>query len=157
MKKILFVCTGNTCRSPIAEAIARSVLPAGWKDEFEFSSAGTAAWSGLPASSMAVDVLNEDGIDLSDHLSRLMTKKLGKEADLIVTMTEAQRRDILAVFPGEEGRIITLGALDGSRRDPDIEDPVGGTREIYIKSREDIKGLVYKLIDYLADRYKVAR
>lgn len=157
MKKIIFVCTGNTCRSPIAEAIARSALPSAWKNEFEFSSAGTAAWDGLPASSMAVDVLNEEGIDLSNHLSKLMTKKLGEEADLIVTMTEAQRRDILAVFPGEEGRIIALGSLDRSRSDPDIEDPVGGTRDVYIKSREDIKGLVYKLIDYLADKYELAR
>ena len=157
MNKIVFICTGNTCRSPMAEAILRSRLPDALKDKFEISSAGVFAWDGEPASSQAIKVLEEIGIDLSGHRARRMTEEITRDAALVVAMTEAHRLQVLADSPSAESKVILLGSLDGSRNDADIADPIGGSKDVFTAARDEIAELVDRLIDYLFERFEIER
>lgn len=109
MKKILFVCTGNTCRSPMAEHIARRLLERkGLKGEIAVASAGLAALPGAPASAEARDVLAGMGIDLSRHQAVQLNRKQVEEADLIFTMTASQKRQLLELYPEARGKVFVL-------------------------------------------------
>ncbi|MFM1904595.1 MAG: hypothetical protein RLZZ440_2495 [Planctomycetota bacterium] len=131
---VLFVCTGNTCRSPMAEALFRSLaaerLGCG-PDEIErhgvvVASAGLAAWAGGPASGQAVETVASLGGDLRGHESQPLTEALVRQADVILTMTASHRAAILAQFPEAGGRVEMLSP---DRRD--VLDPIGGSLETY--------------------------
>ncbi len=154
-KKVLFVCTGNACRSPMAAAIMTERLAARKIGGIEIESAGTAAFDGMRASTNAAKVLEEIGIDLSGHRARLLTKRMLDEADLVVTMTEDQRQDLHDLSPGSVGKVIVLGELDRRRKDPDVEDPIGGDEARYRNTREEISKLVDLLIDYAAEFFRL--
>jgi len=131
---VLFVCTGNTCRSPMAEAIFRDLVAQRFgcsPEEVEsrgvlVASAGIAAWAGGRASEHAVEVMREMGIDLSEHASQPLTEDLVHQADVIWTMTAAHRAALLAQFPEAAGRVEVLAP---DRRD--VLDPIGGPRSTY--------------------------
>jgi protein-tyrosine-phosphatase len=156
MKRILFVCTGNSCRSPMAEALAAARLPEPMRDSFVLSSAGTSAFDGMQAATNAIKVLAEIGIDLSAHRARLLTKGMVDEADLVVVMAEAHREEILDLAPGSAGKVILLGELDNTRESPDVSDPIGGDEEVYRKTRDEIGSLVAQLTDYLSEIFRVS-
>jgi len=126
---VLLVCTGNTCRSPIAEALCRRLLAGRLgcsSDELDergviVISAGIAAMAGGRASAEAVEVAAEMGLDLSGHQSQPLTEPLVRHADMIYTMTRAHREAIVAQWPGAAERTWLLGT-DGT----DISDPIGG-------------------------------
>ena len=123
---ILLVCSGNTCRSPMAEAVLRNKLA---RDDdlagVVVGSAGTSAWDGTPASEGAYLVALERGLDLSEHRARALTADQVRDADLILTMTEAQARRVAEV--GGEQKVHVLGEFvgnpEGSR---EVPDPMGG-------------------------------
>ncbi len=111
IQRILFVCTGNTCRSAMAEALFRKML----QDELgeaaaaiEVLSAGTWTFDGSAASPNAITVMAEAGIDLSGHRSRQITTDLLQSVDLILTMTEEQKEDVLQLAPTVGERLFTL-------------------------------------------------
>jgi len=131
---VLLVCTGNTCRSPMAEAICRRLLAEKLDceaDDLEgrgiiVASAGIAAMLGGRASNEAAEVLREMDINLGDHQTQPLTGQLVRQADLIYTMTRSHREAIVAQWPESAERTHLLCA-DGS----DIADPIGGTVEVY--------------------------
>jgi protein-tyrosine phosphatase len=138
---ILLVCTGNTCRSPMAEGLARKMIAERLQctpDELHdrgvlVLSAGIAANLGSAASSEGVEVLKPLGIDLSAHESQPVTEQLIKHADVIWTMTRSHRQAILDQWPEAASRTFTL-SLDNR----DIADPIGGPVEYYRKCAAQI-------------------
>lgn len=109
MKRILFVCTGNTCRSLMAEGIALKMLRSlNLEGEIEVSSAGLAAFPDAPGSPEALGVLSGEGIDLSDHRAVQLNSEMVRRADLILTMTASQKRQVLELFPEARGKVYIL-------------------------------------------------
>lgn len=135
---ILFVCTGNTCRSAMAAAIMNKIALDNDLD-VRIDSAGIFAEEGLKASENAVLALNEIGIDLSEHRTKGISEELINSSDLILTMTEGHKRLLKTTAPKE---IFTL--LEYAGGSGDVFDPYGGDLEEY---RETAKEIYDALVD----------
>jgi protein-tyrosine-phosphatase len=149
MKKILFVCTGNTCRSSMAEAIATNLIKQkGLGDRFIFTSAGTWALDGSPASENAVEALKAYNIDLSSHRAQRVNQDIVNQADLILTMTAGHKAMLQELFPASLDKLYTLYEYlgDTSR---DVDDPFGGSLAVYEESAAELKSAVEELLKKL--------
>ena len=144
MKKILFVCSGNTCRSPLAEGIAKKVLSQTVDGGLEVLSAGTSTVDGFPASEFSVEVADDNGIDISGHQSQFLSATLVREADLIVTMGRNHRETVLVIDPDaiEYTKTLTEFSADLSG---DIPDPIGGSREVYSSTYSAIEHCISEM------------
>lgn len=132
---IAIVCTGNTCRSPMAETLLRDKLVKvfGRDDAAAVVSAGLAAAAGMGASDGSIEVMGQRDLDLTGHCSTPLSDEIMQTADVILTMTRGHRRAILAAWPSLADRVHTL------RRDGgDVTDPVGQPVEIYQSCADQI-------------------
>ena len=128
--RVLFVCSGNTCRSPLAVAVLRRMLDEAGRQDITVESAGTGAYDGAPASEGAFLVALEEGLDLSAHRARLLDRELVAEADLILTMSGGHLARVERL--GGEGKAYVLGAYaNASPADSELKDPYGGDVEGY--------------------------
>jgi len=146
-KIILFVCTGNSCRSVMAEYLLRSKLLG--RDDVEVVSAGTGVYFKSPASHETLSVLREYGIDASGHMSRPLGRIMLRKSDLIFAMTRAHRMQIMDLTPAVEKRVYLLKEFADSRAhetDPDVPDPIGQGHAEYQECLLTIQEAVDKII-----------
>jgi protein-tyrosine-phosphatase len=149
---LLLVCTGNTCRSPMAEVLCRDILAKRFGcsiGELEdrgviVMSAGIAAMVGGRASPEAVQTMAKLGLDIRDHATQPLTEQLVRQADVILTMTRSHREAIVAQWPAAAERTRILSA-DGS----DIPDPIGGPLERYQLCSAQIQAALGPRLDEL--------
>ena len=147
---IVLVCTGNTCRSPMAEVLLKEQLRLkfGNEDAVQVLSAGLAAGAGGMASPQAVQVMDDRGLDLTGHSSRTLDDAVMNVADLVLTMTRGHQSAILAAWPDMHDRVFTL------RRDGgDIADPVGMPVEVYASCAAQIEEELCGWVEALNDDF----
>ncbi len=145
---LLFVCTGNTCRSPLAAALARHALAARDADDVAIRSAGTSAWPGSPASSEVPLVLEEIGIQLGEHEATELSPELVEWADLILVMGLSHRRAVEALGGASKVELVTA-FLDGAEAGQPVLDPIGASVETYRRTRDQLQRAVDGLLDHL--------
>ncbi|WP_040036129.1 low molecular weight protein arginine phosphatase [Bacillus thermotolerans] len=140
---ILFVCTGNTCRSPMAEAILKSK-----KEGWGVQSAGVYAADGSPASEQAVQVLKEHDL-IHEHISQGITPSLIDWSDKIFTMTSSHKQALLSRFPSALEKLWTIKEfVNGSEED--VMDPYGGSVDDYRYTYQELEELIDRLVEKLS-------
>lgn len=138
-QRVLFVCTGNTCRSPMAAAIARALVAARGPSpvKVSISSAGVAAAEGAPESDEVHEALRAVGASMEGHRARQLTREMAAEADVIYAMTQGHARAVLALSPESAGRVFVL-----DRSGAEVPDPIGGPAHVYAQTAERLRDLI---------------
>jgi protein-tyrosine-phosphatase len=144
MPSVLFVCTANICRSPMAEVLLidqikrKGLDPALWQVE----SAGTWAHDGYPASRNSETVMKERGLDLSSHTSRIITPDMMAQFKLILAMESNHKEALTFEFPALADRFFMLSEMAGENIS--VEDPIGQDLDAYRKCADEIQNWIEK-------------
>jgi protein-tyrosine-phosphatase len=142
---LVFVCTGNICRSPMAEAIiADEARRSGLS--VRVTSAGTGALDGYPATDFARSVMEEIGLSLAEHRSRALTRELVNDAALVVTATQRHRDDLRYFFAQESAKIVSFDDLTGLG---DVADPMGSDAAEFRRIRDLLREGTPRILDRL--------
>jgi protein-tyrosine-phosphatase len=147
--KILFVCTGNTCRSALAEGIARREAIERGLIEFDVTSAGTSAWNGAPASDGALLVALEHGVDLNNHRARQLSRDIVVEQDVILVMGPHHLERAEALGGEGKSHLLTTYAAHGSS-DRAVSDPFGGDLDVYRATYDELEREIKRVFDRIA-------
>jgi protein-tyrosine-phosphatase len=145
---LLFVCSGNTCRSPMAEALARKIARRRGIENLNISSAGTNAWDNIPATDEALLVGMEREIDLTGHRARKLTPTIVSEADLIFVMTPGHLEQVKQL--GGRGKDHVIDEYASGTANQGVADPYGGDLEAYRHTADVLEAELEKLFDRLA-------
>jgi RpiB/LacA/LacB family sugar-phosphate isomerase len=154
MKTILFICTGNICRSPMAEALFRRATEG--RGDFRVLSAGLGAVDGQPPTAHSVTAMRELGVDISAQRSRALTANLLQQADYVFGMTHSHVDTIGLLYPAAAEKSFLLCEFDESL-DPfekDIGDPIGSSYDVYVHCREQIEQGIASLLKYM-EQHKI--
>ena len=145
---MLFVCTGNTCRSPLAERILKAKMKKkGWRG-VSVSSAGTGAIEGVPASEGTRLAARRMGVSMAGFRAKPVSRQRIARADLVLTMTGSHKTDILMRWPDAVVKTYVLSEYTGSGRGP-IQDPVGGPDSAYARCAADLSGEIERMLPKL--------
>lgn len=154
LKRVLFVCTGNTCRSPLAEVLFRDLTRQ--QGDYEVLSAGVGAFSGQPASRHSQALAHERGLDLSGHRSRAVTVDLVDAATHIFAMSRGHLADLLEDYPEAEDKVYLVSefAADDDLRGRDLTDPFGGGLEDYRETLKRLERLLPSVHQFIEQTWK---
>lgn len=146
-ERLLFVCTGNICRSPMAEYLFNHALDA--DSRWAAESAGLMASAGQRASGDAVKAMRELNISMGAHRSRPVTRDIIDGAFCIVVMTSAHASLFGTLFPDARDRVHLLRSFDPSTQQKDVDDPIGTSLSEYRRTRDTIRSAMPGLLEYL--------
>jgi RpiB/LacA/LacB family sugar-phosphate isomerase len=149
MKTILFLCTGNVCRSPMAEGLFRHAVKG--RGEFRIVSAGIGAIDGDLPTHHSVQAMREIGIDISGQRSRALTSELIRSADLILGMTHSHTDTVALLYPKAAEKTFLLREFDETLEpyEKDISDPIGSPYHIYVECRDQIEQGIVTLLKFM--------
>src|SRR5437764_9324371 len=149
MKTILFICTGNVCRSPMAEGIFRQAVKG--RGDYRVLSAGLGAMEGQPPSIYAVQAVRELGIDISAQRSRMLIPEMVQQADYIFGMTHSHIDTVMLLYPQAAEKTFLLREFDETLDlfEKDISDPIGGSYEVYLNCRDQIEQGLPSLLRFI--------
>ncbi|KPJ48600.1 MAG: hypothetical protein AMJ41_04615 [candidate division Zixibacteria bacterium DG_27] len=153
--KVLFVCTGNTCRSPMAAGLMKKLLLETDFDGIEVGSAGTGALNGWPAAPHALEVTKNWGIDISAHRSRALDREIVEQADLILCMAAEHDRAARQLSASSGRKSYLLASYPQKSEETPlarIEDPMGGDLEVYEKAFMKIDEHLRRIFGDLLER-----
>ena len=151
MKKIIFICTGNICRSAMAHGYMQKILrDRNLEKEYVIESAGTNAYTGDRATDFAREAMRKYNVDLSNHRATYIEEADVKEADLVLCMTYAHKTRVLNRFPKLIGKVFTLKEYLGETDYIDIDDPWGFSIDVYTACAKEIVYYVDKLIEKMS-------
>ena len=145
-KTILFVCTGNSCRSVMAKALLEKKLKERGREDIEVISAGTMMLGGLGATNETRELLSQEGIDVANHHSQTVTKDMVKKSDIILIMERLHEERILKLFPEAKFRLFLLKEFAKIKdNNLDIADPIGKSMEFYTQTFGIIKEAIERV------------
>ena len=151
IKSMLFVCTGNSCRSIMAEGLMKKYLKALGKDQVEVASAGVGAVGGFSPTEETVEVMRKEGVDVSEYRSKKITKEMIKNASLILVMETSHKEIVTGLMPEATAKTHLLKEflIEGEEKnypdDRNIPDPIGKPMDYYKLSFEIIKNQIERI------------
>jgi RpiB/LacA/LacB family sugar-phosphate isomerase len=149
MKTILFLCTGNVCRSPMAEGLFRHAVKG--RGEFRVISAGLGAIDGEPPTHHSAQAMKEIGLDISKQRSNALTAEMVRSADLILGMTHSHVDTVLLLYPSAAEKTFLLREFDDTLEpyEKDISDPIGSSYYVYVDCRDQIEQGIVTLLKFM--------
>ncbi len=147
MKNILFVCTGNSCRSVMAEGLFKKAV-AGREKDFIVGSAGVAAFDGYPSTLETIRAMHREGIDISGHQSRRLTREMVEQADKIYVAEKLHQEMILNFWPQSVGKVHLLTEFaDDKNKGMDVPDPIKTSDEFYREILKMIEKCIHRIVE----------
>lgn len=151
----MFVCTGNTCRSPMAEGILRDMAKSEGLTNLDVVSSGVGTYDGYPPSTNSVTAASEAGVDISGLHSNQLVEDLMKESDLVLTMASDHYEKILSMYPQYADKLYMLKGFPERVAEPglSVADPIGLDLEEYRKTFSEIKTETERIFPYIKEWY----